>query len=121
VKDGATDKETRGTDHVTRLGVTIRGLLLGVSVRGVSCLVLGLVLRERRDKTGKEETLHTVWAGQTCKAGGTGKTDKAPANSRTRDRSIMPLRHIAGRGWRGPSAIIFIGVLGQLSAGILAG
>ncbi len=84
-KDGATDKETRGTDHVTWLGVTIRGLLLGVPVRGVSRLVLGLVLRERRDKTGKEETLHTVWAGQTCKAGGTGKTDKAAANSRTRE------------------------------------
>ena len=70
---------------MTRLDVSTRGLLLGVSVRGVSCLVLDLVLRERRDKTGQEETLHTVWAGQTCKACVAGKTDKAPANSRTRE------------------------------------
>jgi hypothetical protein len=32
----------------------------------------------------------------------------------------MPLRFCAGRGWRGPRAIIFIGGVGQLSAGILA-
>ncbi len=64
-KDGGTDKETRGTDHVTRLGLKLGGLLLGMSVRGVSCLVsdgMRLVLRERRGKTGTEETLHTVWA-----------------------------------------------------------
>ncbi len=73
---------------MTRLDLTIRGLLLGVSVRGVSCLVVGemrLVLRVRRDKTGQEETLHTVWAGQSCRASVTGKTDKTPANSRTRE------------------------------------
>jgi hypothetical protein len=55
-------------------------LLLGVSVGGVSCLVLDemhLVLGERLGTPGKGR--------QTCKAGVTGKTDKAPANSRTRE------------------------------------
>ncbi len=68
-KDGATDKINRGTDHVTRLKWTSLCLLLGVSVRGVSCLVLGdmrLVLLERRGKTGKAETRHAGGAG--CKA-----------------------------------------------------
>jgi hypothetical protein len=32
----------------------------------------------------------------------------------------MPLRYVAGRGWRGPRAVIVIGGVGQLSAGILA-
>ncbi len=65
MKDGVIDKETRDTDHVTRLGLKLGGLLLGMSVRGVRSLVsdgMRLVLRERRDKTGMEETLHTVWA-----------------------------------------------------------
>lgn len=56
-KDGVTDKETRGTDHVTRLGWKLGGLLLGMSVRGVSCLVsdgMRLVLRERRDKAARK-------------------------------------------------------------------
>jgi hypothetical protein len=32
----------------------------------------------------------------------------------------MPLRYVAGRGWRGPRAVIVIGDVGQLSARILA-
>jgi hypothetical protein len=32
----------------------------------------------------------------------------------------MPLRYVAGRGWRGPRTVIVIGGVGQLSAGILA-
>ena len=62
-KDGVTDKETRGTDHVTRLGLKLGGLLLGMSVRGDSCLVsdgMRLVLRERRDKAGTEEILKRI-------------------------------------------------------------
>jgi hypothetical protein len=32
----------------------------------------------------------------------------------------MPLTYVAGRSWRGPRAVIVIGGVGQLSAGILA-
>ncbi len=69
------------------VGLDDWGLAVRVSVRGVSCLVSGemhLVLRERIDKT--------------CKAGLTCKTDKAPANSRTRE-ALCPsdmLREEAG-------------------------
>ena len=79
-KDGAIDKETKDTDHVTRLGGASWGLLLGVSVRGVSCFFL----RERRGTTAKAETIGlSGGVRQTCKAFVSGKTDKAPANSRT--------------------------------------
>ncbi len=63
-------------------------MLLGVS-RGVCCLVLDemlLVLREREGTTGKAETRRLAGgARQTCTAVVTSETDKAPANSRTRE------------------------------------
>ena len=76
------DRETKGTDHRTRLGGERRELLLGVSERGVSCGVL----HGGRGTTVKAETIGLSGGlRQTCKAFVTGKTDKEPANSRTRD------------------------------------
>ncbi len=74
-------------------------MLLGVSVRVVSCLVLDemrLVLLERRGTTGKAETTRLAGgARQTCKAVVTGETDKAPANSRTRE-ALCPSHMLRG-------------------------
>ncbi len=59
VKDGVTNKETRYRP-CDSVGLEAWGL----AIRDV-CLVsdgMRLVLRERRDKAGTEETLHTVWA-----------------------------------------------------------
>ncbi len=52
-KRGAIERETKGTDHRTRLGGKRRELLWGVSGRGVSCCVL----QGGRGTTVKAETI----------------------------------------------------------------
>ena len=79
-KDGAIDIETKGTDHVTRLRGARQELLLEVSGRGVECVVLQEVTTVKAETIGLSGGVR-----HTRKTLVLGKTDKEPANSRTRD------------------------------------